>query len=424
MAKSNLNQGSSDVYPLNCGSSWKTSISTNLASSGCFLRTLAHYTYLRDESSPLGAHIMGSFFIEVHPSTVLASPTSIFYWIDWQEPLSPRQRLSSEGVATQENLLRNSNSLLPINSTRPAANTTQWASSNRSAFDLFSLTHCLIFVWAVGCTTRLLFFWREWQGFKRFIEVHQVESDDPTVTSIQELSRSIAHKLSIPIKRFRTKVIDAPISPAVFGLLHPVLLMPKRLFEQTTPAQRNMLLTHELVHLQRHDLAWSCLHLIAATIGWFNPWVHWGVRKFNQETERCCDEETISFLNCSRIDYAKCLLWVLESRSSLTLSPGVLGIQGSSETRERIVRIMESTDVFKIRSRWWYRGILVCGALLLLPEALPLAAQNSGTNQTESRAIAIVDGKAFEDDEPEWQLQVTRLRLPAKDSRNFRCTGE
>ncbi|MCE3604379.1 class D beta-lactamase [Massilia sp. P8910] len=86
--------------------------------------------------------------------------------------------------------------------------------------------------------------------------------------------------------------IDAPISPMLFGLFKPRLLLPAHLrsFETT---QQQMMVEHELTHLRRHDLHWISASILLQTLLWFNPFMRLLRANLSWALELGCDRDVL-----------------------------------------------------------------------------------------------------------------------------------
>lgn len=87
--------------------------------------------------------------------------------------------------------------------------------------------------------------------------------------------------------------VDAPISPMLFGLLRPRLLLPAHLrtFEAT---QQQMIVAHELAHLRRRDLHWMSAGVLLQTLFWFNPVMRLLRVNLSWAQELGCDREVLA----------------------------------------------------------------------------------------------------------------------------------
>lgn len=80
-------------------------------------------------------------------------------------------------------------------------------------------------------------------------------------------TRLAAHEASDALDVFETELA---VSPMLIGVLRPVLLLPRHVRDFDV-VQQQMIVAHELVHLQRRDPLWMAASIAAQTALWFNP---------------------------------------------------------------------------------------------------------------------------------------------------------
>ena len=180
-------------------------------------------------------------------------------------------------------------------------------------------------------------------------------------------------------------VSDRPVGPAVIGLLRPAILLPATLVENRKPNEIEPLLAHELIHIRRGDLWWSMLQTLATSLFWFHPLVWFASKKLTQESERCCDEETVASLNCPPADYARGLLDVLEHKQQLQVAPAVPGVRPVDITSARLERVMKLGNGMRNRTpAWVWLLMLVCG-VCLFPGAASVMAQKEASSEASEQ---------------------------------------
>jgi len=86
--------------------------------------------------------------------------------------------------------------------------------------------------------------------------------------------------------------VDAPISPMLFGLLKPRLLLPRHL-RSFDPAQRQLIVEHELTHWRRRDLQWMGVGILLQTLLWFNPFMRLLRSSLSWAQELGCDRDVL-----------------------------------------------------------------------------------------------------------------------------------
>jgi bla regulator protein BlaR1 len=86
--------------------------------------------------------------------------------------------------------------------------------------------------------------------------------------------------------------VDVSISPMLFGLFKPRLLLPRHLrrFEVT---QQQMIVEHELTHLRRRDLQWMSVGILLQTLLWFNPFMRLLRANLSWAQELGCDRDVL-----------------------------------------------------------------------------------------------------------------------------------
>ncbi len=97
-------------------------------------------------------------------------------------------------------------------------------------------------------------------------------------------------------------------SPQLIGPWRPVLLLPADHPQSMHADELDMALTHELVHLQRHDLWWGLLPAAAQHLFFFHPLVHLAAREYALAREVACDAAVLAGnRHCAR-DYGRLLI--------------------------------------------------------------------------------------------------------------------
>ena len=127
----------------------------------------------------------------------------------------------------------------------------------------------------------------------------------------------------------------ASIDPGVFGLLHPVLLLPDGLAGTVQPAQFESILLHELRHVRCRDNLTAALHMGVEIAFWFYPPVWWIGAKLLEERERDCDQAALA-QGGSPAEYARGILQVCQRyvESPLLCAAGIAGADLKKRVRE------------------------------------------------------------------------------------------
>jgi uncharacterized protein (TIGR03435 family) len=133
----------------------------------------------------------------------------------------------------------------------------------------------------------------------------------------------------------QAKCSRALIAPGVFGIVHPVLLLPEGIEESLTDEQLEAIVEHELCHVRRRDNLTAGVYMLVETAFWFHPLVWWLGARLVEERERACDEEVLR-RGSDRQTYAESILKVCEiySRSPLECASSVSGANLSQRIEE------------------------------------------------------------------------------------------
>lgn len=91
----------------------------------------------------------------------------------------------------------------------------------------------------------------------------------------------------------RLIVSDAVRAPALFGVLHPAILLPREITTTHDSAALRLILLHELAHLQRRDLWSQIIASLIVAVQWFNPVVWWAAQRMRTEAEMAADARAL-----------------------------------------------------------------------------------------------------------------------------------
>ncbi len=157
--------------------------------------------------------------------------------------------------------------------------------------------------------------------------------------------------------------------PGVIGFLAPRILVPRWLYEQTTAAELEQIVLHELEHLRRGDDWLNLLQKIALVVFPLNPVLHWIDRRLCLERELACDEGVVRRTRAPRL-YASCLARLAEhglDHRAVSLALGAMERQ--SQLARRVAGILRSPRTLSARANVALTGAL---AMLLLGGSVEL----------------------------------------------------
>lgn len=222
----------------------------------------------------------------------------------------------------------------------------------------------LFLLWTLSATAALaisvLKYWQVVRQLKQAATISMPELE----LYVDQLRQNLGLRRSVELK-----VIDGTLGPVVIGFCRPTIVLPAILVAGKSVVAIEPLLAHELIHIRRGDLWWAVLQVISRSLFWFHPAVRWAESQLTQAAERCCDQETIRFLDCAPATYARCLLNVLEQKHRLQVAPALPGVRPLEITKDRLERVMKTGKFSCRRAPIWAWLVLVIGCVLVLPGA-------------------------------------------------------
>lgn len=141
-----------------------------------------------------------------------------------------------------------------------------------------------------------------------------------------------------PIKRkLSIRQSDRISTPLTYGILRPVILLPKNTDWENVHELR-YILSHECVHIKRFDAITKLIATSALCIHWFNPFVWAMYLFFNRDIELSCDERVIRlFGEKSKSTYSHMLIRMEAKKSGLL---PLISTFSKNASEERITAIM------------------------------------------------------------------------------------
>lgn len=151
-----------------------------------------------------------------------------------------------------------------------------------------------------------------------------------------------AHQISRPLAVRSSDLISSPLT---YGILHPVILLPKKL-DRNDQVALKYVLTHEYVHIRRFDAITKILFAAVLCIHWFNPlvWVMYVLA--NRDIELSCDAWVIRMMGAkNRSSYALMLIKMEERRNGMSALCSHFGKNAITERIEAIMKFKKATAV-------------------------------------------------------------------------------
>lgn len=219
-------------------------------------------------------------------------------------------------------------------------------------------------IWSVGCLLCVVCFMvayvRCYLEFRTSIPVQ----NEFTVRWLK------CHRRKRTIQIRQSDRISAPLT---YGIIKPVILMPKKT-DWENRQQLEYILLHEYTHICRLDMVAKLVAALTLCIHWFNPFVWAMYIFFNRDIELSCDERVIRcFGENTKSFYARTLITMEEKKSGLT---PLYNSFSRNAIEERIAAIMKTKKITI--------GILIVSILVVIAIVVPFATSASENVEVSS----------------------------------------
>jgi TonB family protein len=213
---------------------------------------------------------------------------------------------------------------------------------------------------------------------------------EPIPASIRRAQERIA-------TRARICISDLVSSPLTFGLLRPIVLVPRSVTAMPSHVQE-AIAYHELLHVRRRDWLSEILEEAIRSVLWFHPAIWWLIGRIQHTREEVVDQAVIQ-LTESKEHYVESLLAVALAHSPSTFVPASTFLRRRL-LKQRVARILQERTMTK---RQLIGSLLASAAALglaatLAVRAFPLEAQGRATTveirEAQGRAMVSAEGSS------------------------------
>ncbi|WP_101760531.1 M56 family metallopeptidase [Oceanicoccus sp. KOV_DT_Chl] len=162
--------------------------------------------------------------------------------------------------------------------------------------------------------------------------------------------------------RLKIKISAGIDGPVTWGTLYPVILLPEGC-EHWSQLEKEMVLRHELGHIQRIDWLTQLLAQLVAVLYWPVPGISRALRSLSLEAERACDDLVLAD-GVTPADYAALLL----RQARVNKLQATVALGKPSELAQRVRHIVNSyvDRAGERKTRFW---LAVGASLFVLPFA-------------------------------------------------------
>lgn len=233
------------------------------------------------------------------------------------------------------------------------------SSTTETGFQLSETVRvALLVIWvAVALGLALYFIAAYIRSTRAFAQ--SLPDDDPRCAAFLQ-----AHPIR---RRVQIRLSSRIASPLSYGLLHPVILLPKGMNRDGLL----FVLEHEMMHIRALD-AWRKLLVLAALcLHWFNPAVFLLFLLVNRDMELLCDERVLS--QCATSSKRAYALTLLEMEAARSAAPTMscFRMTGIEERIFAMKNIRKNTPLIRLVA-----GSLVAASCFAMISAVPACADD------------------------------------------------
>ncbi|HEX6178675.1 MAG TPA: M56 family metallopeptidase, partial [Thermoanaerobaculia bacterium] len=187
----------------------------------------------------------------------------------------------------------------------------------------------------------------------------------PAPVEHQRTLEMLSEKLGISraVRLLESVAVDVP---SVVGFLKPVVLVPATSLSGLSARQLELILAHELAHIQRHDFLVNMLQSVAETLLFYHPAAWWVSKQIRIERENCCDDLAVATCG-NALEYARALTLLEQLRSAPPLAVAANG----GSLLGRVKRLVSRGDGNSING-WTAVAAAVTFAVVMTLASLPV----------------------------------------------------
>ena len=172
-------------------------------------------------------------------------------------------------------------------------------------------------------------------------------------------------------------------TPFTMGFFRKKIILPDRIY---TEEYLKMILSHEMLHIKRHDIDGKIFTLFVNALIWFNPIV-WLMRgRYNRDIELACDEKlTENMSDNEKIKYGELLY--SEAKTNTNLGLGTFFVK-QGELKGRIENILHASD--RKKGYTLFAIAIIAGIIFMFNITVKGENTNSGSGYQEADHTEII----------------------------------
>lgn len=294
----------------------------------------------------------------------------------------------------------------PVSPSREAAAPS--ATGTTTSRSPVSRTTILVVLWLAGVLAVLS---RFAMGLRRIRDV--VRRAAP-VEDLQWIG--LADRARVHARPFELRISDEVSMPFATGVLTPAVVLPADSLDWSVE-RREVVLQHELAHLNHGDLFMNALSHLARALYWFNPLAWYASHRLRIEAERACDDAVLR-RGARASDYADHLLSIASGMgASRALPSAALAMARPTAFEGRLLAILEPGLDRAALSRGRALATIAAFVAVILPLAAAAPAARATAMPPSEEAAETISTEVATQSETRTVPGTTAAQLPQASER-------
>lgn len=282
-----------------------------------------------------------------------------------------------------------------------------------AASPTLSLESWAMLLWVAGVAVLCVWLVRRLTSLRRLLRTSRSAQSE----WLEDLLADCAGRLALK-KLPHVVTTDKVKSPAVFGILRPVILFPEGSLAQSSRLETEHVLLHELAHIKRRDILVNAAQTLLHIAFWFHPLVWLAGKRSRNLRELCCDTTVAGVLGEQTPRYRATLIETARSvvQANSPLGIGLLGLfENQSTLKARLLHL--SRPLWKHRKLKYAAAAAaaVATTLLIVPMARPQKAASEPAATTPFSFSILAVSKGNSGSGPWWDASGAPLAEPPID---------
>jgi beta-lactamase regulating signal transducer with metallopeptidase domain len=224
-------------------------------------------------------------------------------------------------------------------------------------------------IWALGAGLLCLRWFLQWRSIRGQIA----------------FASEVCMELPAPVR-----ITSGGLTTGVFGIVRPVVILPREVLLALEPRQLAAVLAHEACHLRRRDNLTAAIHHCVQVLFWFHPLVWWVGANLLREREAACDEAVVDEGHEQGV-YAESILTAC--RLGVTAHSAAVAASTGGDLCQRLSSIMSERRALPITSErftvLFAMAAFICFAPLLAGIAVGAIREAAGASPVSFETITL-----------------------------------